>query len=278
MTSSSGSPQFSVLIANYNNGRFLRDAIASVRAQTASDWEIVIVDDGSTDDSREILVGYNSDPRIRVFENDRNYGCGYTKHRCAEMATGEFCGYLDPDDALEPGALETMANVLTERSDCVLAYSRYFLCDALLNTRGISTHQCTIPDGKSYLEVGGGAVSHWAMFRRESYLKSGGIDPKFKRAVDQDLYYKLEETGALVFVDRPLYRYRAHSGNISLGDNREKALSWHIVAVCDAIGRRELDPERILPVYLHDNWAHRIERLVIAPLRKAKQTVRKLTR
>ena len=103
-------PLFSVLIANYNNGKYLLEAIESVKAQTYTQWEVVLVDDGSTDNSRELYSMLEQDSRIHVFYNEENKGCGYTKHRCAELAQGEFCGFLDPDDVLLPKALEVAVN------------------------------------------------------------------------------------------------------------------------------------------------------------------------
>ena len=96
-------PLFSVLIANHNHGDYLMDALESVKAQTYTCWEIVIVDDDSTDNSLELYNELEKDPRIRVFRNNENRGCGYTKRRCLEMAQGELCGFLDADDGLRRG-------------------------------------------------------------------------------------------------------------------------------------------------------------------------------
>ena len=101
-------PLFSILIANYNNGHYLMEAVESVRQQTYSNWEIILVDDGSTDNSHELYKQLvEQDSRIHIFFNEENKGCGYTKRRCAELANGEICGFLDLDDTLLPEALET---------------------------------------------------------------------------------------------------------------------------------------------------------------------------
>ena len=93
-------PLFSVLIANYNNGCYLQEAIDSVLAQEYGNWEIVIVDDKSTDNSIEIYDKYKDDNRFHVYFNEKNEGVGYTKNRCVEKANGWICGFLDPDDVL----------------------------------------------------------------------------------------------------------------------------------------------------------------------------------
>ncbi len=74
-------PLFSVLIANYNDGKYLQEAIESIFAQTYDNWEIIIVDDGSTDNSRDIYDKYKEDRRFHIFFNERNMGCGYTKKK-----------------------------------------------------------------------------------------------------------------------------------------------------------------------------------------------------
>lgn len=101
---------FSVLISNYNNSQYLQGAIDSVFAQTYNDWEIIIVDDGSTDESQKIYEKYREDNRIHIYYNEQNRGCTYTKWRCIEECKGELFGFLDADDTLMPDALECMVN------------------------------------------------------------------------------------------------------------------------------------------------------------------------
>ncbi len=107
-------PQFSILIANYNNGKYLEEALQSVFQQTCTDWEIVLVDDCSTDGlSEQIYAQYADDNRIHIYRNEKNMGCGYTKRRCAELATGKWCVYLDPDDMLRRDALSIVNQCFT---------------------------------------------------------------------------------------------------------------------------------------------------------------------
>ena len=87
---------FSILIANYNNGCYLQETIDCILKQDYPRWEIIIVDDGSTDRSSEIYDKYRNDSRFHIYLNDRNRGVGYTKRRCVEMANGEICAFMDP--------------------------------------------------------------------------------------------------------------------------------------------------------------------------------------
>lgn len=245
-------PLFSVLIANYNNGKYLMEAIESVRTQTYSNWEIVLVDDGSTDNSYELYKQLEQDPRIHVYINDKNKGCGYTKRRCVELAKGEICGFLDADDTLEKDALEIMVDVHQKHPDASLAYSLFNEMDENMRFVSVSCIQKPMKEGKDLLD--GQVVSHFVAFKKLSYDKTKGISPYNIRAVDHDLYYRLEETGKLVFVNKVLYNYRLNSGhNISCGENNYKAFFWHLLAMTEACQRRGMEYEienKVFPDFL----------------------------
>ncbi len=121
-------PLFSVLIANYNNADYLAQALDSVLNQTYTNWECLIIDDASTDYSKEIYDKYLVDNRIRVLYNAENKGCTYTKWRCIEESTGELCGFLDADDVLLPAALEVMVEA-HKNNEVSIVSSRYYSCD-----------------------------------------------------------------------------------------------------------------------------------------------------
>ena len=233
---------FSILIAQYNNGHFFEDCYNSIITQTWRNWEVVIVDDGSTDNSvaliRKLIA---SDPRFRLYENDRNRGCGYTKRRCAALAKGEILGFLDPDDFLTEDALKSMVDVFIEKKQVAIVTSKYRKVSSQKVFLGEGTHGESIPIGFSYLTYGKGAMTHFASFRNSLYKRSLGIDSKMNRAVDQDLYLKLEEQGEHHFLNKILYNYRIHDKNISLDENKHKARYWHFYAINKAYKRRKTE-------------------------------------
>lgn len=206
---------FSVLIANYNNSRFLSTAIESVLNQTWPHWEIILVDDGSTDNFQEVICKYLIDKRIRVFSNAVNKGCGYTKRRCVELATGEIAAFLDPDDKLSPEALETMIHAHQCNSQHSVIHSTHWVCDESLNPIRVAEYVKALPNNTPYLVLNDGRIHHFASFKIALYRQTAGIDASLSKAVDQDLYYKMEETGSILFIDKPLYYYRIHNGSIS---------------------------------------------------------------
>lgn len=242
-------PLFSVLIANYNNGKYLQEAIDSVVAQTYTNWEVIIVDDCSTDTSSSIYSLYVDNPKFHIYYNENNMGCGYTKRRCAELANGEICGFLDADDALTSEALAVMVKFHQKLPDCSLIYSQYYQTDEHLNILTISNHQRQLLEDESFLLSGSsGAISHFATFKRSYYSKTAGINKAMLRAIDIDLYLNLEEVGCVYFIQTPLYYYRCGTeNNISLGDtNSMSALYWDIFARINACIRRGESVEKIV--------------------------------
>jgi glycosyltransferase involved in cell wall biosynthesis len=230
---------FSILIANYNNGQFFKACYESIISQAYNNWEVIIVDDFSTDDSVEIIdTTIAGDSRFRLFKNHENRGCGYTKNKCAGEAKGFIMGFLDPDDTLMKDALEIMVGAHLENEHAAIITSRYNVVDQKLNFLRVGPNGSNIPKGESYLTFGYGAFTHFASFKIDAYIKTQGIDRAMKRAVDQDLYYKLEEQGKHVFIDKALYNYRMHSENISLNQNSFKAKYWHLIAIKNAYKRR----------------------------------------
>lgn len=243
------SPLFSILIANYNNGKYLQEAIDSVLRQTYQNWEIVLVDDGSTDNSRELYEGLSADPRIRIYLNEENKGCGYTKRRCAEEARGELCGFLDPDDALTPDALEVMVAEHRKHPEVSLVAARYWCADENLHPLWLSREFQNVPE-HNFLEHEIHNALVFSSFKTAMYRKTAGINPALKRAVDMDLYFRLEEIAPIYYISLSLYIYRLYAGGISQGNY--KAQYWHILVIKDACERRGIDPENIVDMQLSE--------------------------
>ena len=244
-------PLFSVLIANYNNGRYLMDAIKSIQEQTYDHWEIIIVDDGSTDNSDQIYGALSGDPRINVFRNEKNQGVGYTKRRCVALAQGDICGFLDPDDLLAAeDALQLMVQAHQDHPNASMVDSGYIITDENLV---VIAERMGIPlQGKSLLEACSWPFRPFISFKKEKYDLTAGIDPLLRLAEDYDLFYKLEEVGDTAHVDKLLYLYRQHTNSISLNDGAYKARAWHTYACVEAMKRRGLTDEKLMLFPIED--------------------------
>lgn len=244
-------PLFSILIANYNNAQYLLDAVESVLRQTYAHWEIVIVDDGSTDNSLEIYELLKKDERIRVFSNERNMGCAWTKHQCVLHAQGKYCGYLDPDDELLPNAIEVTVAILDKEPDVVLTMSRYYRCDIHMNILSES-RLLELADGENYFEHHDYQPEVFAGFRKNAYIKSGGLNTSYQAAVDQDLYFKLDEQGKIKVINEFTYKYRKNPK--ALTSDPLWCEYWNIVARHDACVRRGLPVKE----YAYGDFKHEI--------------------
>ena len=241
--------KISVLIANYNNSPFIATSIKSVLSQTFQDFEIIIVDDYSSDNSIDIIESFvKFDSRIKLFKNKRNYGVGYTKRRCIEKCYGDLFAFLDPDDALEPSALKLMVEAHLSNPFASIIYSTHYICDKNLNVTRIFEKSGSIPFGKTFLHATPSdhfQISHFASFKKKYYNLTEGLDTTYKKAADKDLYYKMEEVGEVFFIDKPLYYYRNHSNSISLNNNSIGALRWEIRAKEMAQNRRNKNSNSI---------------------------------
>lgn len=241
-----GKPLISVLIANYNNGRYLLEAVDSIKHQNYDNWEIIIVDDGSSDDSEKVYRKLQDDFRIKVFYNGANRGVGYTKRRCVESASGEICSFLDPDDVLiGEDALEVMVTEHQKHPKASMIYSGMYRADEQLRITRESPGKDIAP-GSSALEMRSWPFHPLLAFKMSSYRKTEGVDEFMKNAEDYDLYYKLEEVGDVIHIDRMLYIQRNHPHSISLNENSNKSSVWHSYACVKAMKRRGLTDESLM--------------------------------
>lgn len=236
--------KITVLIANYNNGRFFKDCFDSLIAQTLTDWEAVILDDASTDNSLDLIRKITeNDSRFTIYTNESNKGIGYTKRRLIELSTSEICGFLDPDDALIKNALEIVFNVHTQNPEVGLVYSNFVYCDDQLSkVRVHKAAQITALDEK-YLNFNA-EITSFATLKKSIYNKTSGIDVSLKIAEDKDWYMKMCEVAPVKYIDEDLYLYRVHKGGIS-NKNEDQAFFWHWLALIKMSERRNISIEEL---------------------------------
>lgn len=242
-------PLFSVLMANYNNGKYILDAIDSVRSQDYTNWEVIIIDDSSTDNSHSIYKSLKNDYRIRIFYNEKNMGCGYSKNRCVKEANGEICGFLDPDDILLPNAISKHVETHLANPNASVVYSKAHYCDTTFNKVLEDEELPNFCGGRTYFDYRWVGSMHLTTFKKSYYLKTEGINPKAKAGVDQDLYFLIEEVGDIVGLDEFCYNYvvKGHENSIATNDNKYIDLwYWNLHARYRAAKRRGLDADGII--------------------------------
>ncbi len=230
-------PVFSVIVANYNNGRFLPDLVRSMQAQTISNWELVIADDASTDESESFIVPFLSDDRIHWVGHDLNLGAAAAFRTAMDNSHADIVGMLGADDALVPEALEKMLEAHRTHPDASMINSACLWCDESLNVIEKYKHYRPLASGEQLIR--NICVGSFATFKRASYLSTAGFDPYFRKALDHDIYLKLDEVGTLHFVDEPLYLYRRNPQGISQDSNGMRAAQFSAMARLNAYERRK---------------------------------------
>ncbi|WP_234109870.1 glycosyltransferase family 2 protein [Chryseobacterium sp. R2A-55] len=233
--------KFSILIANYNNGKYFQECYQSLLSQDYPNWEAVILDDCSTDNSVEVMKNiFKDDARFRFYQNEKNEGVGFTKGKLIELAQGEICGFVDPDDAILPTAIKKATAIFEKEKDVVLTYSRLIKCDENLQPLAENKSANQIPNGNRYFFNCPIVINHFVCFRRKTYFETEKIDPNLKISEDQDLYLKLYERGKVRFIDDANYLYRFHAGGISQNDNKQKSREFWGEVIFKAMKRRNL--------------------------------------
>jgi GT2 family glycosyltransferase len=199
------------LIANHNHAEFIGQCLASLRAQTDTNWLALVGDDASTDDSLDRIRSF-ADPRVRVIVNERNIGYASTLAALIDEAVTDVVAVLDADDALEPDATAELRRAHRDHPEAALVYSRYILYDREMSSTLGVYGGAVPPRGTAIIDGPVGAIRS---FRRRAYRQTSGLDARLAYAEDRDLVYKLEEVGPLWFADAALYKYRETPGSQS---------------------------------------------------------------
>ncbi|HIK15474.1 MAG TPA: CHAT domain-containing protein [Leptolyngbyaceae cyanobacterium M33_DOE_097] len=211
-------PTVSLIITSYNCDRYLSAAIVSVLSQTYPDFELLIWDDGSTDQSLAIAQHYaQRDPRVRVVVA-QHAGLATSLKGAIEQTTGKYLGWVDSDDLLAPEALEVTVNHLKTNPHTGMVYTEYWVMDENTQVTGYGS-RCQIPYSPEKL-LEKFMTFHFRLIRRSVYDQVGGINPSYSLAEDYDLCLRLSEVTEIDHLDRPLYYYRFHTNSVSTRNRR----------------------------------------------------------
>jgi len=229
---------FSILMANFNNEKYIEDAINSVLNQTFTQWELIIVDDKSTDNSLEKINPFLKFKNIHLIKHQYNLGYGGTLKTAAKKAKNQIIAILDPDDVLHTAALEKIAYMYEIYPKHGFIYSSMWRCDEELKNCKIDNtiRQIDVNDIHSLYNP---PISHFKTFKKNIYMKTKGFEVTQKKAVDKDIFYKLSEVTDFKFLNLPLYYYREHETGISQGSANLEAKYFSYIARLKAYRRRK---------------------------------------
>jgi glycosyltransferase involved in cell wall biosynthesis len=242
-------PVVSVCVPTFNYGRFLPDAIKSVLAQTFTDFELVVVDNASTDATAELMEAFaRSDPRIRYYRNAENVGIVKNFNRALGHAAGDYVKILCADDLLAPAALERSLAAIRNNPAVSLVTTGRLLVDLRLQPVGYASY-CTEEggiDGDRVIDrclFGTNYVGEPSavLFRRKQ--AAPGFDEGYPHLLDMAMWFHLLEQGRLACIPDPLAYIRQHKSQITQ-DNRRT-------------GQLVEDKKRIFSAYINKPYVRR---------------------
>ena len=222
-------PRVSVVMPVYNGRPFLKTAVESVLDQTYTDFEFIVIDDGSTDGSADVLRHYASrDDRLRVLQQ-KNLGATLAQNRGVRESQGEYIARMDADDVCLPERFERQVACLEANPGCVAVGGRALLIDE--NGEPIRNSSSPpfsdddgqmegLPEGhhaieKALLEGRWPLLHPAVMMQRAAVEGVGGYDERFRANQDHDLFLKLAEHGRLANLPTTILKYRRHRRQIT---------------------------------------------------------------
>jgi glycosyltransferase involved in cell wall biosynthesis len=218
-----GSPRVSVLMGVYNGLPYVREAIESVLEQTYRDFEFLVVDDASTDESAEVVSEYaEEDDRIRLLENEKNRGLTWSLNRALDSAGGEFVARQDADDRSEPTRFERQVAYLDDHPEVAVVGTGARLVDAADETldRRVVLADPSLTDLQRKNHLIHGSV----MGRTRAFEAVDGYDEFFEYSQDYDLWLRLAAEHELRNIPEPLYVLREHGESIYIDKAWESTL------------------------------------------------------
>ena len=214
-------PVISVLMAIYNGERFAKEAIESILDQTFTDFELILIDDCSTDNTLQIMKQYD-DPRIVIIENERNLGLAKSLNRGLDVARGKYIARMDADDISIPDRFSKQIDFLEKHFDIDVCGSWIKSID--INGNSIIFGESKFPLSSNmincYLLFDNPIAHPTVMFRKRIFQKIDKFNPEFIVAQDYDLWTRTIEHFKISNIPEFLLNYRRHGGSISY--NREK--------------------------------------------------------
>jgi glycosyltransferase involved in cell wall biosynthesis len=240
----------SVVIPAYNSAAYIRGSLDSVLSQTLQDFEVIVVDDGSKDNTKEVVAPYLADSRVR-YHFQENRGLPGARNAGAKIAQSKYFAFLDADDFFAPTALETIRKKFEETN---AAWCNVGLLK--LDGEKKTVRHASMPAGDPLLAVlEDDFITRCPFFPRDQFFAIGMYDEEIRVREDWDINIRLIEADKpCVVIDEPLYLYSRTEGSITTGNRRrllaftEKLMRKHHKRLADAGNRK------IARIYAVNMW------------------------
>ncbi|TYZ29820.1 glycosyltransferase family 2 protein [Selenomonas caprae] len=208
----------SIVLPVYNGASYVAEAIKSVMNQTYKNWELIIVNDCSTDNTLEICEKLaKQDKRIMVLSNDYNMQLPNTLNVGFSMATGDYYTWTSDDNLYKPKAIEVLVKAFHDNQKAVMIYGDFTRIDTVGNIVG----EEKLPEPKYLVE--GNTCGAYFMYTADVAKRVGKYDANLFLAEDYDYWVRIYRCGTIVHIDADYYLYRTHPG--SLTETRRAAIS-----------------------------------------------------
>jgi len=237
-------PLVSVVVPSYNRGHVIAETLESIFAQTYPRLEIIVVDDGSTDNTTEALERYRG--RVNAIRQV-NQGLAAARNTGLGASTGTYVAWLDSDDLWNPSKIALQVAFMQAHPAHAVVASDFSAFDAGgFSTAGLPYMGPDVPEqvrvysGHIYEKMVGGNCLHppTVMFRREAGARAGNLDPAFRHETDYEFFVRLSQQGQAAFIDHPLMRYRYSPDQMS-SDAQLKKMAQGRALVLDSLKTRD---------------------------------------
>jgi glycosyltransferase involved in cell wall biosynthesis len=244
------SPLVSVIVPSYNTAQYVPQAVDSILNQTYRNLEVHVVDDGSTDNTREVMRAYANDPRV-IYHHQKNRGEAGARNTGIRAAKGELIALCDADDLWVPRKLEVQVPCFRDRPEVGIVYTNTVQVDS--NNNEINTYRTGRHNGRITEKLFGenfvtGATS---MFRRECF-ETAMYDETLSTCADYDLSLRLSVKHQFYYLDEITYRYRTWPGQVS---NPRNLLRFHDNIVRLRNNFLEKNPGLVPQSVVDETWA-----------------------
>lgn len=217
-------PKITVLMPVYNGEKFLREAIDSILNQTFTDFEFLIIDDASTDKTKQIINGFH-DSRIIIINNKVNIGLTKSLNKGLRIAKGKYIARMDADDISLPKRFEKQVEFMDKNTNVSLLGSSWDVIDET----GWKLNANKAFNGREVVHF----MCHGSVIIRKScLLKVGFYRELFKYAQDYDLWLRLNDISMIANLEEPLYQLRLHQDSISFKRKQEQYLYASLALEC----------------------------------------------
>lgn len=219
-------PIVSVITPTYNSARFIKETIESVQNQIFNEWELIIVDDGSTDNTIDLVKEkIKKDKRVKLLINDINIGAAKSRNKAIKVAAGRYIAFLDSDDLWLPNKLEVQVNFMEEKR---LSFS--FTSYQFINENGVSLNKTVkVPPQITYNELLKNTIIGCLTVMID-ISKLGKITmPDIRTRQDTAMWLKILKSGEVAYgIDEPLARYRKVGNSLSSNKYKMAYKTWRM--------------------------------------------------